>query len=297
VDIGIGLPAHVPGVDGTRVVDWARHAEARGFASLGVIDRLVYPNYEPLTTLAAAAAVTRRVRLVTAVLLAPLHANSALLAKQAATVDRLSGGRLVLGLGVGSRPDDFEASGVDVHRRGRLFEAQLENMRRIWSGEARGFAGGVGPEPCQSNGPRLVIGGSSEAAIRRAVKFADGWIGGAAGPERFVPLAEQVRSGWQQAGRPGAPWLMAVAYFALGPSAREHADRFLLDYYAIAGERAQQAARAAVVTPELVRQLVEAYRAAGCDELIVLPCHTDLEQIDLLAGILTSSSAPSDTFV
>src|SRR5919206_335128 len=166
----MGLPAYVPGVDGTRVVDWARQAEARGFASLGVIDRLVYPNYEPLTTLAAAAAVTRRVRLLTAVLLAPLHANSALLASQAATIDRLSGGRLVLGLGVGSRPDDFEASGVDIHRRGRIFEAQLDNLRRIWSGESRGFAGGVGPEPCQTGGPRLVIGRSSQAAVRPAGK-------------------------------------------------------------------------------------------------------------------------------
>src|SRR2546423_11005399 len=112
MEIGIGLPAAIPGVDGRTVIEWARRADAQGFSWLGVIDRLVYPNYEPLIALAAAAAVTQRARLVTAVLLAPLHANSALLAKQAATIDRLSGGRLVLGLGVGSRPDDFDASGV-----------------------------------------------------------------------------------------------------------------------------------------------------------------------------------------
>src|SRR5690242_16979987 len=119
MDVGIGLPAALPGVEGRRIVDWARAGEAAGFASLGTIDRLVYPNFEPLIALAAAAAVTERVRLVTAVLLAPLRPNSALLAKQAASIDRLSGGRLVLGLGVGSRPDDFETSGVDLHRRGR----------------------------------------------------------------------------------------------------------------------------------------------------------------------------------
>jgi alkanesulfonate monooxygenase SsuD/methylene tetrahydromethanopterin reductase-like flavin-dependent oxidoreductase (luciferase family) len=286
VDIGIGLPAHVPGVDGSRVVEWARQAEARGFSSLGVIDRLVYPNYEPLTTLAAAAAVTQRVRLVTAVLLAPLHSNSALLAKQAATIDRLSQGRLVLGLGVGSRQDDFETSGVDLHRRGRIFEAQLDNMRRIWSGESRGFAGRVGPEPCQAGGPRVLIGGGSEAAVRRAARYADGWLAGTGGPERFMPLAEQVRAGWQQAGRPGKPGLMAISYFALGPSAREHADRFLLDYYAVAGPRAAQAAQSALVTPDQIRQQIEAYRAAACDELILFPCAADLDQLDRLAEVV-----------
>jgi alkanesulfonate monooxygenase SsuD/methylene tetrahydromethanopterin reductase-like flavin-dependent oxidoreductase (luciferase family) len=286
VDIGIGLPAHVPGVDGTQVVEWARQAEARGFSSLGVIDRLVYPNYEPLTTLAAAAAVTQRVRLVTAILLAPLHTNSALLAKQAATIDRLSQGRLVLGLGVGSRPDDFEASGVDLHRRGRIFEAQLETMRRLWSGESRGFAGGVGPEPCQPGGPRVMIGGSSEAAIRRAARYADGWLAGTGGPDRFIPLAEQVRSEWQQAGRPGTPRLMAISYYALGPSSRQHADRFLLDYYAAAGPRAAQAAQSALVTPDQVRQQIEAYRAAACDELILLPCSPDHDQLEQLADLV-----------
>jgi alkanesulfonate monooxygenase SsuD/methylene tetrahydromethanopterin reductase-like flavin-dependent oxidoreductase (luciferase family) len=286
VEIGIGLPAHVPGTDGTRVVEWARQAEARGFSALGVIDRLVYPNYEPLTTLAAAAAVTQRVRLVTAVLLAPLHSNSAMLAKQAATVDRLSVGRLVLGLGVGSRPDDFEASGVDLHRRGRLFDAQLDNMRRIWSGESRGFAGGIGPEPCRAGGPQVVLGGSSEAAIRRAVNSAEGWMNGTGGPQRFEPLAEQVRAGWRAAGRPGQPVLMAVSYYALGPAAREHAERFLLDYYAVAGPRAAQAAQSALVTPEAVRDHVEAYRAAGCDELLLLPSAADLDQLDRLAELV-----------
>src|SRR5919107_2171958 len=112
MDIGIGLPNAVRGVDRRGIVDWARRAEEAGFSSLGTIDRLAYPNFESLIALAAAAAVTERVRLVTDILLAPTR-PARLLAKQAATIDQLSGGRLTLGLAVGGRADDFEAVGVD----------------------------------------------------------------------------------------------------------------------------------------------------------------------------------------
>src|ERR687885_1067028 len=122
MDIGIGLPNAVRGVDRAGIVDWARRAEAAGFASLGTLDRIAYPNYESLIALAAAAAVTERIRLVTDILIAPLRTNTALLAKQTATVDHLSGGRLELGLAVGGRPDDYEASGVDFNARGRIFD-------------------------------------------------------------------------------------------------------------------------------------------------------------------------------
>src|ERR687885_1645486 len=135
MDIGIGLPNAVPGVDRAGIVEWARRAEAAGFSSLGTIDRIAYGNYESLIALAAAAAVTERIRLATDILIAPLRANAALLAKQAATIDHLSGGRLVLGLSPGAREDDYTVSGIDFHRRGRIFDRQLDELARLWRGD------------------------------------------------------------------------------------------------------------------------------------------------------------------
>src|ERR1700761_5801850 len=159
MDIGIGLPNTVPGTEGRRLVDWAKNAEEAGFSTLGTIGRLVYPNYEELIALAAAAAVTSRIRLTTSVLLAPLYANTALFAKQAASLDRLSGGRLVLGLGLGGRDDDFSASSLPTTGKGRRLDEQLTEMRRIWGGERFGSAGAIGPEPIRRGGPQIGLGG------------------------------------------------------------------------------------------------------------------------------------------
>src|SRR5919205_1241240 len=140
MEIGIGLPNATHGVRGPELVAFAREAEEAGFSSLGTIDRIAYENYEALVALGAAAAVTERIDLLTSILLAPLRTNTALFAKQAASVDGISGGRLVLGLAVGAREDDYTASGVDFHTRGRRFEQMLEQWRRVWAGESFGFA-------------------------------------------------------------------------------------------------------------------------------------------------------------
>ena len=283
MDVGIGLPTTVPNTEGRTLVEWARRAEEAGFSTLGTIGRLVYPNYDDLIALSAAAAVTERIRLTTSILIAPLHANIALLAKQTASLDRLSGGRLVLAVGLGSRDDDYEASGLPTTDRGRRLEEALEELRRIWSGEERGYAGAIGPAPARPGGPELIIGGHGETAFRRAARFGDGWIMGGGPPEMFAQMARAVDEAWQAAGRSDRPRKLSLAYFALGPRAREQADAYLKHYYGWLGEFADQIAAGAAVSEEMVKGYVAAFEQSGCDELIFIPSSSDLDQVARLA--------------
>jgi alkanesulfonate monooxygenase SsuD/methylene tetrahydromethanopterin reductase-like flavin-dependent oxidoreductase (luciferase family) len=283
VDIGIGLPNTVPGTEGRRLIDWAKNAEEAGFSTLGTIGRLVYQNYEELVALSAAAAVTNQIRLTTSVLLAPLYTNIALFAKQAASLDRLSGGRLVLGLGLGGRDDDFTASALPTTGKGRRLDQQLTEMKRIWSGARYGYAGAIGPEPVRRGGPELILGGSAEASFRRVAMLGDGWIMGGGTPDMFAQSAAGVEAAWQEAGRPGKPRKLSLAYFALGPNARDQADNYLLHYYAWMGDISRQIAAGAAVSAEMVKGYATAFASAGCDELIFVPTTASPDQIGLLA--------------
>src|SRR2546423_572817 len=204
MEIGIGLPATIPGVTGEELTEWARRADRTSLSSLGTIDRIVYPNYEPLVALAAAAAVTERIRLLTSVLLMPLRLNVALFAKQAATVHHLSGGRLVLGLGLGGRDDDFDVSGADMHSRGKVFERQLDEIKRIWAGEEKGLAGPIGPN--LDAPPQIIVGGLGGGSFPPAGGGGGGWVIGG-GPPRPVPgglgEAERGGGGGGGGGKPG----------------------------------------------------------------------------------------------
>jgi alkanesulfonate monooxygenase SsuD/methylene tetrahydromethanopterin reductase-like flavin-dependent oxidoreductase (luciferase family) len=281
VKIGIGLPNTVPGTEGGEMGEWALRAEAAGFSTLGTIDRIVYANHEPLTALAYAAAVTDRIGLLTSILIAPLRASTALLAKQAASVDVLSGGRLTLGMAVGGREDDFDVSAVDFHQRGAIFDRQLDEMRRLWSGEKVGFAGGVGPQP-RDGRPEVVIGGSSDACFRRAAGHA-GWMMGGGPPERFAGELDRLKAAWSAAGREGEPRKMALGYFGLGDGARDQIHRYITDYYGFLGDFAEQMAADVPADAPSVKERVTAFAEAGCDEFVLFPTSSHPAQVDLLA--------------
>src|SRR4051812_28462598 len=278
MDIGIGLPNTVLGVDRRGIVDWAQEAEEAGFASLGTIDRVAYDNYEPLISLAAAAAVTEKIRLTTDILLGPVR-RTAQLAKQSATIDHLSGGRLVLGLAVGGREDDYELSGVDFHKRGQIMDRQLEELTSLWKRE-----GDFGPRPANGERPSVLIGGSADAVFRRAAKYADGWTLGGGTPDAFREGKEKMREAWSAEGRDGEPRTMALFYFALGDRAEEDARHALGSYYAFLGEYADQIVASAAKDEDTVRGYIAAFEEAGADEVICFPASADPAQVELLAS-------------
>lgn len=277
MNVAIALPNAVPGTSGAQLTEWARRAEARGFSSLGTIDRILYDNYEPLIALAAAAAVTERIGLATTVLLAPLRTNPVELAKQALSVNALSGGRLTLGIGLGAREDDYEISGVELRGRGKRLDAMLEEIKQTWDGDE------VGPSIAGS--PRLIVGGHSDASYARAARFGEGWIAAGSGPDQAREGIEKARAAWGDAGREGEPHLMALAYFSLGERAEEDVRENLMDYYAWLGEDiAGMIAGGAAKDAETVKRYLTAYEEAGCDELVFCPSSGDPQQVDLLAA-------------
>jgi alkanesulfonate monooxygenase SsuD/methylene tetrahydromethanopterin reductase-like flavin-dependent oxidoreductase (luciferase family) len=280
MDIGIGLPNAVRGVGRRGIVDWARRAEDAGFSSLGTIDRIAYPNYESLISLAAAAAVTERIRLVTDILIAPLRTNTALFAKQAATIDSLSGGRLVLGLAVGGRPDDYELSHADFHTRGRVFDGQLAEMNEIWAGDA------IGPDPANGRRPTVLIGGHTERSFRRAAEHGDGWTLGGGTPDQLAEGLGKMRDAWSQAGREGQPRTMALCYFSLGEDPDGQAERTLGDYYSFLGDYASRVVDSAAKDADTIKGYLAGFEQAGADEVICFPASADPAQVELLAGAI-----------
>ncbi|MEY9933259.1 alkanesulfonate monooxygenase SsuD/methylene tetrahydromethanopterin reductase-like flavin-dependent oxidoreductase (luciferase family) [Catenulispora sp. GP43] len=282
MEVGIGLPISAPEL----LPDWARSADAGPFTTLGLLDRLVYDNPEPLVALSVLAGATSRIRLQTEVLLAPLR-EPVLLAKQAATLDRISGGRLVLGLGVGGREDDHEAAGTDLHSRGRLMDRQMSVMRRIWSGAAYSeTVGPIGPRPHRANGPEVLFGGFQPAALARVARFGDGFL--AAAPPSWVgPLIDTVRRSWDEAGRSGTPRIVAQANAALGPQpVVDDARAAMAAYYRFTGDRADQMVAGMLTTPAAIRHTIAQYADLGVDEVMLYCYGRDPGQVERIAEAL-----------
>jgi alkanesulfonate monooxygenase SsuD/methylene tetrahydromethanopterin reductase-like flavin-dependent oxidoreductase (luciferase family) len=281
MEIGIGIPNSVRGTTGPQLLEWARRAEAAGFSTLASIGRVAYPSYEELTVFAAAGAVTERIRFLSDVLLAPAR-STAELAKQAATVGQLTGGRLTLGVATGGREDDYLLTERDFATRGRRFDRQLADLRRAFSGEPL-LEGSQPVVPDGSEPVPLLIGGSSEAAIRRTVEFGVGWTAGGTPPQMVAPFVERVRGAWKDAGREGSPRIVALNYFSLGDT-EDRSRRYLRDYYGFGGpEFAEMVAGSAHRSPAAIRDVIAAFEEAGVDELVLDPTVGDPAQVDLLA--------------
>jgi alkanesulfonate monooxygenase SsuD/methylene tetrahydromethanopterin reductase-like flavin-dependent oxidoreductase (luciferase family) len=278
--VGVGLPTTFPDVSGTLIIDWARAAEVRGLASLGVLDRVVHDGYEPLVALASAAAATSDIELATMIVIGPLR-NTAVLARQALSVHALSAGRLSLGLSIGARKDDYDAAGIDYASRGRRLTEQLATMRDLW--ETRPLP--VPPE--RSPVPQLLVGGGSDASFARVARYSDGYIHGGGPPRAFARAADKAHAAWSDAGRPGRPHLWGQGYFALGDQATiDTGTAYLREYYAFTAPYVERIVAELLTTPQSITQFVRGYAEAGCDHLVLFPTVAHLDQVDRLATVL-----------
>ncbi|WP_410618176.1 LLM class flavin-dependent oxidoreductase [Amycolatopsis sp. cmx-8-4] len=283
MDIGVGLPNTVPGTDGRQLIEFAARADELGFSTLAVLDRLVYDSYDATVALAAAAAATSRITLAPTILLAGYWPSAALLAKQLASIDRLSGGRLVVGVAAGGREDDFLATGVDFHTRGKWLDQLLDELKEVWAG--RGPVPGIGPKPSNGEAVPIWAGGNGPAFVRRAAQHGIGWVSGGGPVSRYPQQADLVRDAFAAAGRTDVPKMGALTYVALGEERKAAGGRYLLDYYSYMGEKAQFLANGVISDETRLREAIDAYAAAGCDELLLFPCTSDVDQLDELAKV------------
>lgn len=278
MDVGIGLPSTVPGTGAAALTAWARRADEGPFASVAVLDRVRYDSYDPLVALTAAAAVTQRVRLVTSILIAPLRETSTL-AKQVASLDALSGGRVTLGLGLGARGDDYELNDLGRRGRGERLGQQVDRLRGLWDEAA------VTPTAAPREAPQVLLGGASGPALARMARHADGWIFQGGPPRAYAQQAATATAAWRDLGRPGEPARWAMAYYALDGAA-DAGRAYLAEYYAFVGPFALRIADGLLATALDVRAFVQAYADLGCDHLLLYPAVNDPDQVDRLAGAL-----------
>jgi alkanesulfonate monooxygenase SsuD/methylene tetrahydromethanopterin reductase-like flavin-dependent oxidoreductase (luciferase family) len=278
--VGIGLPNTLSPVDADLMLSWAERAEDGPFTSLGVFDRLVYDSFDPMETLSACAGATDEIRLATSVVAGPLR-SAGMLAKQAATLDVLSEGRLTLGLALGARKEDYDAADADFGSRGRRFTQQLDELREIWQGDE------IGPDPVQEGGPELLVGGYSDPSYKRVGRYADGYIHGGGPASVFADEAGNAVTAWHEEGRPGEPALWGHGYFALGEEeTAEQGREYLRDYYGFTGPFAETVAEGLLTTPHEVVQTVRAYEDEGCDEFLLFPTVPTMEQYERLERVI-----------
>jgi len=222
--IGVVFPQTEIGADPYLIKDYAQAAEELGFAHILAYDHVIGANpasrpnwkppythldmfHEPFVLFGYLAGVTRKIELVTGIIILPQR-QTVLVAKQAAVLDVLSGGRLRFGIGIGWNPVEYEALGENFHDRGRRSEEQIEVLRKLWTQQLVSFEGrwhkivdaGINPLPIQRPIP-VWFGGSDERALRRLAKLGDGWFPLLGPDEKCRALIEKIRGFAKEAGR------------------------------------------------------------------------------------------------
>lgn len=284
----------------------ARAAERLGFDSLWAGDHLsfVHPILDPAVALTTFAAATRRIMLGTGVLLLALRAPG-VVAKQYASLDYLSGGRLLLGVGGGGDgAKDFELAGVPVAERGARTDEAIEVLRTLWGSAPATFDGRftrfrdapIMPRPMQPGGPPILVGGRSAAALRRAGALGDGWLAYMVSADRFSRDIAIVRRHAERAGRDPekafAGIVLPISVGDNGDNAREQLREHLSRRYGRPFERHHVERYAIAGTPERVRERLAEYASAGVEHVVLNPAGSSETMIDQLEAIAEAVIEP-----
>jgi alkanesulfonate monooxygenase SsuD/methylene tetrahydromethanopterin reductase-like flavin-dependent oxidoreductase (luciferase family) len=271
-------------------LEWLRLVDEGPFSSVSCGERVNGPSLEMSAVLAAAAAVTRRVRIVPTLYVMPMHA-AVWVAKHAATLDVLSNGRVAVTVGVGGGAD-YRAMEVTAPERAHAQLAkQVATMRRVWAGEPP-FEGTlpIGPRPVQPGGPPVYAGVMRPKAVARVARWADGvyaWSGNGERDE-IAPQVGQVREAWRAAGREQPPRLVAGFWCSLARDAEPRLREHVRGYVGLHDERLGRAmaARLTRFTPEAIDRALDDYQELGIDECMLLPVTRDLAEVDRLAQLV-----------
>jgi probable F420-dependent oxidoreductase len=288
--IGLAWVNPAPLTKPENVVNFAKKCEAMGCHSMWTIDRIAYDNLEPLTVLAAAAGATQKIRLGTSVLLGNLrHASHA--AKIVSTLDFISNGRVTLGLGFGSRENDYRAAEIPFEHRGSRAVEQVQLMKRLWTEDNVTFKGKfynvenltVGPKPIQKPHPPIWTGGSAEVALKRAGSWADGFICGSSAIPEFPSTWEKIASYAKAAGRdPNKISKAGLTFMAIDEDqskAVKTVEDYVMRYYGRL--RADVANTSLVGAPAAIAERIGAFLSRGLDTLIIGVADPDPRQLDL----------------
>ncbi len=290
MEIGLTLPTMISGVDREATLEWCRRIDQAPFSTLALGERIAYPNQELFVTLAAAAVLTERVRLMSTVVVLPMH-PAIEVAKQAATIDVLSGGRLTLGLGVGGRDEDYRALEASFDCRHQRLDDQVALMERVWAGESPfDDLAPVGPPPVQAGGPPLYSGALGPKAIARSAAWAEGICGFVLDPlgDDHRGTFDRIESAWTSAGRAETPRHVTSFWYALGDDAAERLPAYAHRYLAIFGDEVatMMADLCTASSASRVREAMTRLEDAGCDELLLVPTTADPDEVDRIADIV-----------
>ncbi|CAB4740677.1 unannotated protein [freshwater metagenome] len=298
MQLGMTLPVMEPDLwDAPDTLErWARAIDEGPFSSLCFGERMAFANPHSLTLLGAVAAWTSRVPIVTTVLVPQLH-DPVTLAKALATADRLSGGRLTVGVGVGGREEDYRAAGADpATQTMQQMADRVAVMRRVWAGEdVTGATLPVGPPPLQAGGPPVHVGTMGPRTVRHAAAWAQGLAGVTLDldPTGVAALFDTARTAWAEAGRP-APHLATSFWFALDDgdgSARAQVHRHLRHYMNwIPADLVDAMASTTGYAGTLagLREVLLRMADAGADEVQLIPTGSDVRQVEEVAALVGS---------